>query len=76
MNKGGNVFNLVGLQVSDKMPMNILWKLRVFGRHILRLVLAKMSLPRIVCLTNHLNRFCFRYGYKAHIFRNVLSDCC
>ena len=44
----GNVFDFVGLQVSDEMSLDVLGKHFVLGLHLLRLVLAKRPLSGII----------------------------
>ena len=48
----GDVFHLVGLQVPDKVPVDVLRQPFVLGGHILCLALAEIPLPCGVCSLN------------------------
>lgn len=62
---GGDVFDLVGLQVADEVPLDILGQHLVFGLHFLGLVLAEQSLALVIQHLDILHRFGFGDGNQS-----------
>ncbi len=63
--KGRDVFHLIGLQMADHVPRNVLGKLFVFFGHFLRLVLAKQLTACFIGFLQHSYGLGFGYGYKV-----------
>ena len=59
MNKGGQVFYLIGLQMSDHMPPDILWEAFLLGCQVLHLVFTKITMPGLVSFQDQLIGFGF-----------------
>ena len=46
-NKRSDVFNFIFLQMSDLMPLYILWQYFIFGYHFLHFILAEERKPEV-----------------------------
>ena len=65
---GGNVFDFVGLQMTDKVPLDILRQHLVFGLHLLGLVLSEQPLALVIQHLDILHRFGFGDGNQPSAF--------
>ena len=65
--KGGDVLNLVGLQMPNHMPLYIGGELWVLGYELLWATLAKDALPSLVSLAYSLYGVKFRHSHEPYI---------
>ena len=68
---GRNVFDLVGLQVPDHVPADVLRQLGLLVGHLLHFVLAKVTQAGLVGFADIVGRVCLRHGYQLHAGRQL-----
>ena len=77
MNEGdirSHVLDLVGLQVSDEMPFDVLREDFVLHGHFLYLAFSEYTLATLVCLLEGFYGVELRYGYQAYAFGKFCLD--
>ena len=75
VNIGGDVFDLVGLQMTYEMPLKRkILQLDVFALQFLSMTLAEEALTSSVSFPNDFRRVKLRHGYKAHSIRKLRCD--
>jgi len=62
------MFNLIGLQMTNQMPLNITGKYFKFSSQFLHTVLTENFVSGVVNRENILNRFGFAYCYNLYLF--------
>ena len=68
-----DVFDFVCLQMSDEMPVDVLWQNLVFVAHLERMVLAEYTLSGFVSLLYVLHRLRLRHRHQNDSLRNRFS---
>src|SRR5690606_30899244 len=74
MDKWGDVFDFVSLQVADHMPADIGGELRLLIYHFLHFIFPKIPYPRLISLQYRFHRLGFtdRYQKAIGVFKGVL----
>ncbi len=61
--------HLVGLKVSDEVPLYVVGQLRLFCQQLLDAALAEYALPRVVCLSQCFYRVELGDSHQRHALR-------
>ena len=62
-----DIFDLIGLKMTDKMPFNILWQHLILLLKLLRLVLTELALSVFICLLYHFYRLGLTDTDQCHL---------
>ena len=69
----GNVFHLVSLKVSYKMPFYVIWQCRYLHLKLLLMAFAEDALSLVVCLLDIFRRMIFADGNQSHAIRQTFE---